>query len=92
MAAGKPIVLAIDGVIRQVVEDAGGGIFVPPGNPQAVADAIRSLAMHPENAKQLGLNGRSYVAQHFAREQLTSELMSVIDRLVENHGSKNIDR
>ena len=31
MAAGRPTVLAIDGVIRQVVEAAEGGIFVPPG-------------------------------------------------------------
>jgi glycosyltransferase involved in cell wall biosynthesis len=42
LAAGKPILLAIDGVIRQVVEEAEAGIFVQPGNPQALAEAVLS--------------------------------------------------
>ncbi len=37
MAAGRPVVLAIDGVIRQVVEAAGCGIFAQPGDPPALA-------------------------------------------------------
>ena len=32
MAAGRPVLLAIDGVIRDVVERARAGIFVPPGD------------------------------------------------------------
>ena len=32
MAAGRPVVLAVDGVIRQLVEEAGAGVFVPPGD------------------------------------------------------------
>ena len=33
MCAGRPVVLAIDGVIREVVEAAGCGLFTPPGDP-----------------------------------------------------------
>ncbi len=44
MAAGRPVVLAIDGVIRQVIEEAGAGVFVPPGDAAALAAAIRRLA------------------------------------------------
>src|SRR5262249_42849797 len=36
MAAGRPTLLAIDGVIRTVVEEAGGGLFVPPGDHVAL--------------------------------------------------------
>ncbi len=51
MAAGRPTILAIDGVIRQVVDAAGGGIFVEPGNDRALgrgrADFVRrSRALH----------------------------------------------
>jgi glycosyltransferase involved in cell wall biosynthesis len=35
LAAGRPVVLAIDGVIRRVVEDAHAGLAVPSGNSQA---------------------------------------------------------
>ncbi len=44
MAAGRPVVLAIDGVIREVVEAAEAGIFVPPGDPGALAAALETLA------------------------------------------------
>jgi glycosyltransferase involved in cell wall biosynthesis len=43
MAAGRPVILAIDGVIRQVVEDAQAGVFVTPGDSQALASVIRQI-------------------------------------------------
>ena len=36
MAAGRPVALAIDGVIREVVEAAGCGHFATPGDPSAL--------------------------------------------------------
>ena len=47
MAAGKPVILAIDGVIRQVVEQAGSGVYTQPGDPAALAQAILRLAGRP---------------------------------------------
>jgi lipopolysaccharide/colanic/teichoic acid biosynthesis glycosyltransferase len=67
MAAGRPVVLAIDGVIRQVVEKAQGGIFVPPGNDAALADAVRHLRDYRQEAEAMGRRGREYVCQHFNR-------------------------
>jgi glycosyltransferase involved in cell wall biosynthesis len=67
MASGKPTILAIDGVIRQVIEEAEGGIYVPPGNDTALAEAVLSLAERPDYAKQLGVNARKYVVEHFER-------------------------
>ena len=43
MCAGRPVVLAIDGVIREVVEAAGCGLFTPPGDPQSLAETIREI-------------------------------------------------
>jgi glycosyltransferase involved in cell wall biosynthesis len=37
LAAGRPTILAIDGVMRIVVEAAGGGLYVPPGDEWAMA-------------------------------------------------------
>jgi glycosyltransferase involved in cell wall biosynthesis len=45
MAAGRPVLLAIDGVIREVVEAAGCGIFAEPGDPSALAEAIQKLSL-----------------------------------------------
>ncbi len=78
MAAGRPVVLAIDGVIREVVEAARCGIFVPPGDPSAMAQAIRSLAADRANAQALGRNGRRYVEEHFSREAIAEALLGVL--------------
>lgn len=73
MAAGCPVVLNIDGAIRQVVEESGGGLYVPASNPQGLANAIHSLVHSPERRQEMGRLARSYVEIHFDREQLSRE-------------------
>ncbi|MDZ4158646.1 MAG: glycosyltransferase, partial [Anaerolineaceae bacterium] len=81
MAAGRPVILAIDGVIRQLVEQAEAGIFVPPGDPVALAAAVRTLAADPNNAIEMGLRGRKYLEQHFDRSALAQELASILEKM-----------
>lgn len=78
MAAGRPVLLAIDGVIRQVVEAAGCGLFCEPGNPQALADAVLKLAANRDAALRMGLAGRAYLEQHFSREALAEKLEKLL--------------
>ena len=84
LAAGKPVVLAIDGVIREVVERAEGGIFVTPGDARAIAGAIAQLAADPQRGIEMGRRGRDYVRKHFNRrdhgELFTSVLRGAYDR------------
>lgn len=83
LAAGRPVVLAIDGVIREVVEAAGAGIFSPPGDPAALADAIRRLADDPALGRQMGQAGRRHIDAHFDRALLADQLA----RLMEDMGN-----
>lgn len=69
MAAGRPTILAIDGVIREVVEKAEGGIFVPPGDDAALASAAQFLCSNQEQAQKMGASARAYVVEHFDRHQ-----------------------
>jgi len=78
MASGKPVVLAIEGVIREVIENAAGGIPVPPGNPQALARAILRLADDPELARKMGQQARIYVESHFDRLVVASRLLDLM--------------
>jgi glycosyltransferase involved in cell wall biosynthesis len=79
MAAGRPVVLAIDGVIREVVEAAGGGFFAKPGNPKALAEAIRTLARDPVKSREMGLAGRKYLEDHFSRENMAEKLLLLLE-------------
>jgi glycosyltransferase involved in cell wall biosynthesis len=78
MAAGLPVVCAIDGAIRKVVEDGKAGIYVQPGQPQALAEAIEALAKDPVKATEMGQAGRRWVSTHFEREQLALLLEGVM--------------
>jgi glycosyltransferase involved in cell wall biosynthesis len=84
MAAGRPVILAIDGVIRQVVEDAGAGIFVPPGNPQAIAEAVLALSADRVKARSMGLAGRQYIEKFFSRQDLAEKLNFLLEEMRKN--------
>ena len=78
MAAGRPTILAIDGVIRQVVEAAKGGVFVSPGNADLLASAITDLADDPQRAREMGANAHTYVVEHFNRDEHAREFAALI--------------
>jgi len=78
MAAGRPVVLAIDGVIREVVEVAGCGLFAQPGNPAALAEAVARLAANRDESLRMGLAGRTYLETNFSREALAGKLEKLL--------------
>ena len=78
MAAGRPVILAIGGVIQDVVESAQGGIVVPPGEAESLAEAIRLLDGDRQKGKILGQNGRRYLEDHFDRTQLANQLLHLM--------------
>jgi glycosyltransferase involved in cell wall biosynthesis len=82
MAAGRPVVLAIDGVVRKVVEDANCGIFAPPGDAAALAAAIKTMADEPELSRRMGLSGRRYLEAHFSREEIAHRLLEILEAMV----------
>jgi glycosyltransferase involved in cell wall biosynthesis len=82
MAAGRPVVLAIDGVIRKVVEDARAGVAVPPGNARALADAVRGLADDPAAARKMGARGRKVVERDFSREEQAREMERLMQEML----------
>ena len=82
MAAGRPVVLAIDGVIRARVEEAGAGTFVPPGDAAAMADAVLGYARDPALRARHGRAGRDHVEAHFHREGQGEALRAVLREVV----------
>lgn len=78
MAAGRPVVLAIEGVIREVVEEADCGVVPQPGNARDLADAIAFLSIDRDHAVALGMHGRHYLEQHFSRETLARKLEAIL--------------
>lgn len=86
MAAGRPVLLAIEGVVRDVVETAGAGIAVQPGNPADLAEAAARLSADPVHARAMGLAGRAYIEQHFNRRALAADLAQLIEGMAKSNG------
>jgi glycosyltransferase involved in cell wall biosynthesis len=86
MAASRPVILAIDGVIREVVERANAGLAVPPGDPHALAQAVKQLAENPEKSREMGLSGRKYLETHFNRQDLAEMLARLLTEMRGKHG------
>jgi glycosyltransferase involved in cell wall biosynthesis len=83
MAAGRPVVLAIDGVIRAVVEEAGAGTFVAPGSAEEMAAAILRYARDSALRERQGRAGRACVEARFRRSDqgdALAELLSALTR------------
>ncbi len=78
MAARKPIVLAVEGEAKQVLERARGGLCVAPGDSHALAAAIDRLAGDPDLRLQLGTCGAEYVAREFNRARWAARYLEIL--------------
>src|SRR5258708_25418491 len=81
MACERPVIVAVDGQARQIVEEAGAGVFVEPENSKALAKAILDLAVVPENRRQMRARGRHYIASKFSRDKTSRHYITALDGL-----------
>jgi colanic acid biosynthesis glycosyl transferase WcaI len=70
LASGRAIVASVPlaGTAARAITRSGGGIIVPPEDPEVLAHAIRELYANPEKLKILGEKGRKYAEKHYAFE------------------------
>lgn len=80
MACKKPILMAINGVSRQLIADAKCGEYVEPENIEAFTLAVRNFAADADLRKQQGENGYQFVRSHFDRKVLAQKYLDEITR------------
>lgn len=82
MAAGRPVALAIDGPIREVVESAGAGLFARPGDPAALLEVVQKYRTDPARAARDGKAGQVAVAARFHRDDQARRLRDAVAGLL----------
>ena len=87
MACQKPVIVAIDGIIRELLEKERAGIYVEPENPESIARGILALADHPERAQEMGRNGRSFVERDFDRDVVAKRYENLLEETVAGNNS-----
>jgi glycosyltransferase involved in cell wall biosynthesis len=74
LAYGKPVVFAGQGDIVDLLAASGGGISVPPEDPQKLARALLQLYESRETTVKMGMRGAHYVRETFSHEIQRAQL------------------
>jgi glycogen synthase len=85
MACGTPVVASRVGGIPEVVVDGETGWLVEPGDPAALAEALRTALVDPERARRMGEAGRRRVEAHFSWDRIAALTMDVYRQAIEDH-------
>ncbi|MCP4971593.1 MAG: glycosyltransferase family 4 protein, partial [Arcobacter sp.] len=84
MSCKKPILMAIDGVSRELIEKADAGIYVEPENPDDFELKIRLYLDSPSELLRQGENGYRFAKEHFDREILAKKYLEHLKSLSTN--------
>ncbi len=78
MSCRKPILMAIDGVSRELVEAAGAGCYVEPENTAEYNRVIREYLSDPARLIREGESGYRFAKENFDREVLAKKYLEHI--------------
>lgn len=82
MATGLPAVASrLPGATDVLIEDGQNGVLVPPGNVDALADALRRMLTDRSRAAALGVAARSRVTREFGSGQTAGRWLEAYRRL-----------
>ncbi|MDZ8185157.1 MAG: glycosyltransferase family 4 protein [Nostoc sp. ChiSLP02] len=86
LASGRALVASVpdNGTAARAIRQSGGGVIVPPEDPQALAAAILDLYQNPEKVKTLGYNSRQYAVEQYSFEQALTQYESLCYSLIAN--------
>jgi colanic acid biosynthesis glycosyl transferase WcaI len=88
MACGRPVILAVDGQARQIVEEAGAGLCIEPEDSQALAEAVTKLYLDAPLRGKLGANGRRYIVEKLSRKSTAGKYIEVLKGLLLRKGKR----
>ncbi len=81
MHYGLPIITTNVSAMPELIEEGKNGFLVPPGDSQALAEAISTLIENPDLSKQMGEAGRKKVANSYYWEQSGSKFVAILESL-----------
>jgi hypothetical protein len=82
-AMARPVIMTRTGALpsEMDIEAEGCGIFVPPEDPHALAEAIDFLGDNPETAEAMGQKGRQLAERYYNIERYARDLHNFFEKL-----------
>lgn len=86
LAVGKPIVAAIDGEGKRVIEESKAGLTGEAEDSNVLAtNVLEMYKISVQELVQMGKNGRNYYEMNFERNKLIEELEKSMEQCVSKH-------
>jgi glycosyltransferase involved in cell wall biosynthesis len=87
-ASARPVVATRNPAMEDLVgTDGSRGLLVPPGDPQAFADALASLLADPPRAQAMGAAARTWLEENHTTAHMAADIRAVLDHTVARSGS-----
>lgn len=78
MAMERPVILGVEGESRAIIEAAGCGVCIEPGNHHQLAETVLLLSHDEGRVRELGKQGRRFVIEKYNRDRLASDYLRLI--------------
>lgn len=89
LAAGRPIIAALDGEGAKVINESMAGLCTPAGDAEALASSILRLAGMPiTEREEMARAGRTYYEQNFDPDVLVPELKAHLTQAIAKSGDR----
>jgi len=85
MSAKLPVVVSDVGGFSEIVQNGVNGIKVPPGDPNALANAIDYLLSNREDALRLGERGYLDVLKRYTWSRIAEETLKVYENTLKEY-------
>jgi mannosyltransferase len=82
MSAGAALVASRAGAAELVVEDGVTGALTPPGDVDALVEALEPLMRDPASAADMGKRGRARVLEKFSLDAEANRIAQIYRALV----------
>lgn len=82
MACAVPVIGAVEGEAREILERSGGARLITPADDAALADAVRWFKLHPGESRLMGVAGRAFVTAHYDRQVLADRYAGALQALL----------
>ena len=74
----RPVLMAVNGFAKKLVEDANMAVSIEPEDAQAMADALIEIQDKQDFLKELGENGYKNVASVYDRDSQAKNYLSIL--------------
>ena len=88
LACGIPLVTADTPAARELLRDEESALLVPPGDPAALAAAVRRLAGDEELSRRIGAGGLAAYGEHASEEVLGDRWRGLLEAELERAANR----